>query len=114
MDRTRRLKKGDEFDTAYKEGIVVGGPFLVVRAVRNGLEVTRWGFAVGKRIAPHAVERNRTKRRMREIARVLPVQGGWDVIVVAKAPALEASREDLVAAIGRGLRKAGVLEEVSA
>ena len=109
MERSRRLRKGREFDTAYKEGAVVGGPLLVVRHLPNGLGHPRWGFAVGKRIARKAVDRNRTKRRLREVARATPLSAGADVIVTARVPALTASPRELRHAIERGLRKAGLL-----
>lgn len=108
MKRAQRLRKGTEFDTAFSKGTAVGGPLLVVRVCPNGLGVTRWGFAVGKKLAPHAVVRNRTKRVIREAARGLAVQQGYDIIVVARQPALAASLQDLRTAITRGLAKAGV------
>lgn len=108
MERTRRLRKGTEFDTAYSKGTVVGSPLLAVRYVPNGLDVTRWGFAVGKRLAKRAVVRNRTKRRIREIARGLDVANGFDVIVVARAPALVAGHAALVEGLTAALVRAGV------
>ena len=43
-----RLRKGREFDHVYAEGIVIGGPLFVVRAIRSESQGARWGFAVGK------------------------------------------------------------------
>ena len=108
MERARRLRKGAEFDTAYREGTVVGGPLLVVRARRNGAEVTRWGFAVGKRIAPLATRRSRTKRVLREAVRTLNVEPGWDVIVTLRAGALAGRGGAMRDEVARALRKCGV------
>lgn len=108
MERERRLKKGTEFDTAYREGTVVSGPLVVIRHRGNDLGVTRWGFAVGKRLAKAAVERNHTRRRLREAARVLGVAPGHDIIVTARGGALRAPFGELSEALERGLRRAGL------
>ncbi|MBA4179217.1 MAG: ribonuclease P protein component [Anaerolinea sp.] len=106
VERARRLRKGTEFDTAYREGTVIGGPLLVLRVRANGLGVTRWGFAVGKRIAPLATRRNRAKRVLSEAARGVAVQGGLDIVVTARAASLDASFDALRRAIERALERA--------
>jgi ribonuclease P protein component len=111
MKRAERLRKGREFDTAYSKGTVVSGPLLVVRVLPNGLDYSRWGFAVGKRLAKHATDRNRTRRRLREIARALPVRPGYDVIVTARNGCLEATSNRLKVAFSTVLAKAGLLED---
>ncbi len=109
MERARRLRKGTEFDTAYSKGTVVGSSFFAVRSVSNQLDHTRWGFAVGKRIAKHAVDRNRAKRRIRELAWRLPVAPGYDLILVARAPALTAKGPELKDALVKLLVRAQLL-----
>ncbi len=111
MKRAERLRKGREFDTAYSKGTVVSGPLLVVRVLPNGLELTRWGFAVGKRLAKRATDRNRLRRRLRELARTLPVRPGYDVIVTARNGSLEATSPRLELAMSTVLAKAGLLED---
>lgn len=108
MERTQRLRKGDEFDTAYREGTVVGGPLLVLRHLDRDTGTVRWGFAVGKRLARHAVDRNRAKRRLREAARQVSVPPGHDIILTARAGALTADFPTLKAAIERAVYRAGL------
>ena len=86
-----RLRKGREFDRVYSEGTVFNGPLFVVRVVPNGLEESRWGFAVGKKLAPKAVVRNRTRRRLREGVRSTGAPGGLDSVVTARGRLLEAT-----------------------
>lgn len=110
LERAHRLRKGSEFDTVYRKGTVVGGPLLVIRHLPNELGHARWGFAVGKRLAKQAVVRNRVRRRLREAARALEGVGGADIVVTARPGALEASYTDLMRALAKALRKAGLME----
>ena len=111
MERARRLRKGTEFDTAFAKGTVTGSSLFAVRYVSNGSGRTRWGFAVGKRLAKRAVVRNRLKRRIREIARRLDVAPGYDVVVVARSPALMADQSGLEQGLQHLLQRAGLLGE---
>ncbi|MGE3074786.1 MAG: ribonuclease P protein component [Dehalococcoidia bacterium] len=98
--RLGRLRKGAEFDSAFSKGSVMNGPLLVVRVVPNELARSRWGFAVGKKLVPKASRRNLVRRRMREAVRSLDITAGLDVVVVAKAGALDAGLPALKLAIG--------------
>ena len=104
--RPGSLRSGREFDTAFREGIAVSGPLFVVRARWNELDVARVGYAVGKRIAPHATVRNRAKRRMREAARLATFRPGLDFVIIARPPALEADFTALVSELGSSVSKA--------
>jgi ribonuclease P protein component len=110
MAGRRSLRKGEEFDTAYRQGIVVSGPLLVVRHRRNDCGEVRWGFAVGKRLTKHAVDRNQVKRRLVAAARTLPIAPGHDVVVVARSGSVEATYAELRRCLRSSLRRAGVLE----
>jgi ribonuclease P protein component len=50
------------------------------------------GVSVSKRLG-NAVNRNRVRRRIRELvrARVKELQPGWDVVIVARTPAASAA-----------------------
>ena len=111
MERTERLRKGNEFDTVYSKGTVVGGPLLVVRHLPNETGLTRWGFAVGKRLSKRATDRNRTKRRLREYAQSLQMRQGIDIVVTARNGAIQARYADLGRALSRVLAKADLLEQ---
>jgi ribonuclease P protein component len=83
---------------------------LVGRFARTGLGQTRFGLATGKRLGG-AVNRNRARRRIREVLRVMApsFQPGWDVLIIARPAIVEADHEALVGALGRVLRSGGVL-----
>jgi ribonuclease P protein component len=86
MRRYERLRRSEDFAAVYREGRAVSSDPLVLRARRNGLGVTRLGYAVGKRIGT-AVVRNRVKRRLREAVRGFDLEPGWDVVIIARASA---------------------------
>lgn len=100
-----RLRKGREFDSVYAEGIVVGGPLFVVRAKRSRESGTRWGFAVGKKLASKAVVRNRVRRRLREAARAGDAPRGMDVVLTARPKVLDAPFQLLQGELRRALAK---------
>ncbi len=106
MKREQRLRKGTEFDEAYSKGTVVGGPLVVLRVRPNECGYSRWGFAVGKKIAPLSTTRNLMRRRLREAARSLGWSASQDVIVTVRREALGADYATLREAIQRGLHRA--------
>jgi ribonuclease P protein component len=104
VQRDRRLRRRGDFRAVYRATRPSGGRLLALRAVPNGLEVTRFGFVVGKPVGG-AVERNRVRRRLREAARALPVATGYDVVITARPAALAAPlatlRDELMALCAR-------------
>ena len=84
--------------------------YLVLYARRNRLGENRVGITVSKKLG-HAVVRNRTRRRLREIYRLneAQFQPGWDIVVVARTRAVEAPVEKLTASYLALAAKAGVL-----
>lgn len=106
-----RLRKGREFDSVYSEGTVIGGPLFVLRVRPNGAGSPRWGFAVGKKLAPHAVERNTVRRRLRAAVRLVG-PGDHDFILTARPKLLDASFAEIVVQLRRSLaRLDGTVQE---
>ncbi|MGD1119039.1 MAG: ribonuclease P protein component [Dehalococcoidales bacterium] len=105
---TDRLPAGKiPFSLVYEQGKSWAGKEIVVRALANGLEASRFGFAVSRRLGG-AVVRNRVKRRLREIIRRKQIKPGWDIIIIARTPAVTAGFMDLSQSVGRLLDRAGL------
>ncbi len=67
----------------------------------SGLEVTRFGLTVSKRVGG-AVTRNRVKRLLRENLVRLPVRPGFDLVIIARPAAADVSYKGVETSL-RGL-----------
>src|SRR5512136_2073690 len=111
MQKRVRLRASASFQAVRRDGRALLHPLLVLSWLPNGLEFSRFGFSVGRRIGK-AVKRNQVKRWMRESVRLRIKQGeiaaGWDVVLVARHAICEASFEKVDQAIGLLLHRAGL------
>ena len=105
MQRRFRLTESKRFNQIHREGSNAANRLLVIRALPNGLESSRFGFVVSKRIG-NAVTRNLVKRRLRESIRHKRVKGGWDAVFIARRGAGSAEFRQLERAAENLLRRA--------
>ena len=84
--------------------------YLVLYARKNRLGCNRVGITVSKKLG-HAVVRNRTRRRLREVYRLNEEKfsPGWDIVVVARSRAVEAPFSALTRSYLNLAGKAGIL-----
>lgn len=115
-----RLRSRHDFSDIYQQGKSWHGPYFVawVKSRQSqGLEnlgtgePTRIGIVVGKKVSKLAVKRNGVKRRMRQASRELlkHMAAGWDVIVIARASALDLQAEQFLPELEQLLAQAGIL-----
>ena len=107
-----RVKRGGDFQRAYRRGSRARGSSLIVVACPNGLEFSRLGLSVGKRIWKQAVRRNRVRRVFREAFRLAypELPSGFDFVLIPAAPGLrpgvQATRRELAALGSKAARRA--------
>jgi ribonuclease P protein component len=108
MRREQRLTKSKDFATVYGKGRAFSNKLVVLRPAANSLRRNRYGFVVGRGVGG-AVLRNKVKRRLRGAIRSLPLESGWDVVVIARRPAAAADYDRLRRSLVGVLRRAGIL-----
>ena len=112
MEFSKSLKLNHVFQRLYRKGPSVANRYLVLYCNKNRTEENRVGITVGKKLGK-AVHRNRVRRRLREVYRLNEdsFRRGYDIVVVARSRAEEASFQDLTRAYLSAAAKLGLLEE---
>jgi len=111
VNRKFRLRKNVDFQRVRREGKSYAHPLVVLVVAPNGLDQVRVGVAAGRRLGK-AVQRNRAKRRLREIMRpLLPfLKPGYDVMLIARPPMAAAEFVAVRQAVVELLWKASLLK----
>lgn len=104
------LSRPQDFAAIQGAGTSRSHSLFTARFVRTDLPTTRFGLSTGRRLGG-AVVRNRVRRRLREVLRVMApaLQPGWDVLIIARPAIVEADHDALVGAVHRTLVRGGVL-----
>ena len=97
MHRRHRLSRSRDFDAVYRHGRSVSTRFLTLYwfAREDGDDSPRLGLSVPKKAVARAVDRNRVKRRLRELwrARLESLPPGRDYVLIVRPGLAEAAEE---------------------
>ena len=102
-----RLRQRADFLAAASGSKVPSKSFVLQTRKRNDDGPVRIGFTVSKKVGT-AVERNRVRRRLREIVRhadALRLQHGYDYVVIERRTALNTPFEGLIEELNGALRR---------
>lgn len=114
MKRQYRIRSNEQFQAIRRQGRSYTDKLLVLCALPNGLEYSRFGFSVSSRVGK-AVSRNLIKRRLREAVRLRmeEIKPGWDLVLIARNPIRNADYDQMDAACARLLRRAQLFKDQS-
>jgi ribonuclease P protein component len=110
LGRNRRLTRSAEFREAYAQNRCFVGRFMVMW-LRSGKNASlRLGVVSGRSVGG-AVDRNRARRRLREVFRTnrYRLSGEVDVVLVARRPLLQAKWEEITGEFEELAARAGLL-----
>ncbi|MEO5619191.1 MAG: ribonuclease P protein component [Candidatus Eisenbacteria bacterium] len=113
----RRLRTSDEHAAIKAGGTAVRGRCCILVVLPRPGEVTKVGFVASRRSVGGAVERNRARRRLREILRrrwprIISI-GFWLEFIALK-PVLSSPHEALATEVEHLLASAGALRPILA
>jgi ribonuclease P protein component len=103
-----RLKRRSDFRAAAEGMRASGGAFVLQARQRAGDKAIRVGFTVSRQVG-NAVERNRVRRRLREIVRLSAAGGagclhpGHDYVLIGRRAALAAPFDQMVQELDQAL-----------
>ena len=89
------IKKRQDFKKVFNKGKYSAGALFVIHALKNGLDESRLGLSVSKKVG-NAVVRNRVKRLVKEVCRLMLIPAGYDFVIVARVPAGEMGEDAFV------------------
>lgn len=100
MKFTVGLKKNQEFQEVYKNGVSRANRYFVMYVSENNRQVNRLGISVSKKVG-NSVVRHRVKRLVRESYRLHEdiFNSGLNIVVIARAGAAFASYREVESAV---------------
>ncbi|MFH0791795.1 MAG: ribonuclease P protein component [bacterium] len=113
LQKENRLKKNRDFQGVQKNGRYYHGDFLGIKISKSNQKEVRVGIIAVNKAFNNAPERNKARRRVREILRVRVKQfkKGLDIVVILKKGINTKSFKEVAAAIDSLMEQAGVFQE---
>jgi len=108
------LKKNHEFKRLYNKGKSEASKYAVIYCRRNGTAYNRLGITVSTKLG-NAVQRNRIRRRLKEIYRINEnsFSVGFDIVLVARMRSRLAEYKELESSVLSLFRKLSLMPNVS-
>ena len=112
MEKLVPICRNNVFRRIYARGKSYVSPLVVVYALKNRTKNVRVGITTSKKVG-NAVQRNRSRRVIREAFRALAprVRPGFDLVLVARGKTPYVKSTDVRRQLERQLQAAGLLRE---
>jgi len=108
MKASWALTKRAQYVLVYRKGSTYIDRLIVMKALPNELDLSRYGFSVTKKVGK-AVQRNRLKRLLRQIVGSKLLKSGWDIVFIVRRRAVDADYHQLEKAVAGLLYRARLL-----
>lgn len=84
LAKANRLTKNKDFEKTFKKGGSSYAKLLGIKAVKNDLEINRFGLIISNKISKKAVERNKIRRQIREIIKeqLTLIRPGYNLVII--------------------------------
>jgi len=111
LEFTAPLKKSHEFRRLYSKGKSAVSHCAVVYCRRNGRAENRLGVSVSTKLGG-AVQRNRVRRRLKEIYRINEgkLLAGYDIVIVARMRSRSMRFQEIEASVLSLLEKLKIVD----
>ena len=98
----------------FSKGKSIFGNVIGLKFRKNGFSDTRFAVVVGSKVAKSAGERNRIRRKIREVIRVrIPqITCGYDVVILVRPGAVKKTNTEIESIILEILKKSALLKNV--
>ena len=112
MEKLVPICRNNDFRRIYARGKSYVSPLVVVYALKNRTKNVRVGSTTSTKVG-NAVQRNRSRRVIREAFRALAprVRPGFDLVLVARGKTPYVKSTDVRRQLERQLQAAGLLRE---
>jgi len=119
LKKLYRITKKQDFDKFFgrefkkERGYSAVSDHLILKSLKNGLEISRFAFVVSTKVDKRAIKRNLIKRRLREIIRLRlkKIRPGYDILLIAKKEILDLKYDELEKEVEMLLKKMKLLEK---
>ncbi len=108
MAKKLALTRRAQYLAVYKSGKAAADRLLVIKALPNHLDILRAGFSVTKDIGKATV-RNRVRRLLKENVRLMSIESGWDLVLIARRPVAGVDYHEINRSIIRLLNRLGLM-----
>lgn len=110
FDKNHRLTKKKEIEKVFKEGRSTFNKSFGLKVLDNQLRLNRFTVIVSLKVSKSAVERNKIKRRIREILRKeeKKIKSGEDIIVITLPPIINLKYDEIHHLLKNSLKKLNI------
>jgi len=109
-----RLRHEQDIKTLFLKGKSVFGNVVGLKFRRNEFFETRFAVIIGTKVSKNAVDRNRIRRKIREVIRVhiSEIACGYDVGILVRPEAVKKTKQEIETAVVQVLKRSSLLKEV--